>query len=121
MAIKASFSPAAHSLSVVGDNHKNAITVSRDAAGNLLVDGGAVYIDGGQPTVANTTEIEVFGQDGNDTIALDESNGPLPAALLFGGAGNDTIRSAAPAAISCSASRQRHPQRQSRQRPALRR
>ena len=28
---------------------------------------------------------------GNDTIALDETNGALPAAQLFGGAGNDTL------------------------------
>ena len=33
----------------------------------------------------------MFGQDGNDTIALDETNGALPAAELFGGAGNDTL------------------------------
>ena len=42
-------------------------------------------------TVANTTLIQVFGQSGNDTIALDESNGALPAANLFGGDGNDTL------------------------------
>jgi Ca2+-binding RTX toxin-like protein len=33
----------------------------------------------------------VFGQAGNDTITLDESNGALPRANLFGGAGNDTM------------------------------
>jgi len=33
----------------------------------------------------------VFGQGGNDTITLDESNGALPAAQLFGGAGNDVL------------------------------
>ena len=65
--------------------------VSRNAAGSLLVNGGAVSVAGGNPTVANTAEIEVFGQGGDDTIALDESNGALPAALLFGGAGNDTL------------------------------
>ena len=37
------------------------------------------------------TTIEVFGQDGNDIISLDETNGALPAAQLFGGAGNDMI------------------------------
>jgi Ca2+-binding RTX toxin-like protein len=34
--------------------------------------------------------IQVFGQGGNDTITLDESNGALPAVQLFGG-GNDTL------------------------------
>ena len=44
-----------------------------------------------RPTVANTTLIQVFGQGGNDTITLDESNGALPAANLFGGDGNDIL------------------------------
>ncbi|HUI94912.1 MAG TPA: calcium-binding protein [Xanthobacteraceae bacterium] len=91
MATKATFLPATGQLSVTGDKHASNITISRDAAGKILVNGGAVPIDGGQPTVANTTEIDVFGQDGNDTIALDESNGALPAAQLFGGNGNDTL------------------------------
>ena len=46
---------------------------------------------GGQPTVANTNLIQVFGQGGNDTIAIDEANGALPSANLFGGDGNDTL------------------------------
>ena len=45
---------------------------------------------GGTPTVANTTLIQVFGQGGNDTITMNEVNGALPAANLFGGDGNDT-------------------------------
>ena len=57
----------------------------------LLVNGGAVAIKGGTPTVANTALIQVFGQGGNDTITLDEANGALPRANLFGGAGNDTL------------------------------
>jgi hypothetical protein len=48
-------------------------------------------VNGGTPTVANTTLIQVFGQGGNDTITLDEANGALPRANLFGGAGNDTL------------------------------
>src|SRR5262249_47497257 len=51
----------------------------------------AVPIAGGQATVANTAMIQVFGQGGNDTITLDESNGALPSAQLFGGAGNDVL------------------------------
>jgi Ca2+-binding RTX toxin-like protein len=88
-AVTASFQGGA--LTVFGDNLNNMITVSRDAAGTLLVNGGAVRILGGTPTVANTTLIQVFGQAGNDTISLDEANGALPAANLFGGAGNDTL------------------------------
>jgi Ca2+-binding RTX toxin-like protein len=91
MATTANFSPATGLLSVFGDKHKNTITVSRNAAGKLLINDGTIDITGGTPTVANTTLINVFGQDGNDIISLDETNGPLPAAQLFGGAGNDTI------------------------------
>ena len=78
-------------LTEFGDAPDNSIVTSRDAAGNILVNGGAVPITGGQPTVANTTLIQVFGQGGNDTITLNEANGALPAANLFGGDGNDTI------------------------------
>ena len=91
MAIKATFSAAAGILSEVGDSVDNTIVTSRDAAGQLFVNGGAVPIVGGHATVANTALIQVFGQGGNDTITLDEANGALPAAQLFGGAGNDTL------------------------------
>src|SRR5688572_29405885 len=81
----------AGTLSVFGDNLDNNITVSRNAAGNLLVNGGAVAVSGGTPTVANTALIQVFGQGGNDTITLSETNGALTRANLFGGSGNDTL------------------------------
>src|SRR6266545_5110754 len=91
MAVTASFSPTAGVLTVLGDNLDNTITPSRNAADTILVNGGAVAVVGGTPTVANTGLIQVFGQGGNDTIALDETNGALPAANLFGGSGNDTL------------------------------
>jgi Ca2+-binding RTX toxin-like protein len=78
-------------LSVFGDHLGNAIDVSRDAAGSILVNGGAVAVRGGTPTVANTTLIQVFGQAGDDTLTLNEANGALPKANLFGGAGSDTL------------------------------
>lgn len=78
-------------LTVIGDNQDNTITVSRDVAGALLVNGGAVSIKGGSPTVANTKLVKVFGLAGNDTLALDETNGALPKANLYGGAGNDIL------------------------------
>src|SRR5262245_36479957 len=88
-AVTASFSAGV--LTVIGDNLNNTITVSRDAAGKLLVNGGAVLVKGGTSTVANTAQIQVFGQGGNDTISLNEANGALPKANLFGGAGSDTL------------------------------
>jgi Ca2+-binding RTX toxin-like protein len=91
-AVIATFTPFAGGiLSVFGDNLDNNVTVSRNAAGNLLVNGGAVPVLGGTPTVANTAQIQVFGLGGNDTITLSETNGALPRANLFGGTGNDVL------------------------------
>lgn len=78
-------------LSVIGDAQDNNIVLSRNAAGAILVNGGAVPIKGGSPSVANTSLIQVFGQGGNDRIELDEANGALPMSNLFGGAGDDTL------------------------------
>ena len=87
----ASFFPGAGILSVFDDNLDNNIVASRDAAGNILLNGGDVTVAGGRPTVGNTSVIQVFGTGGNDTISLDGTNGALPNAQLFGGAGNDTL------------------------------
>jgi hypothetical protein len=65
-------------LTVTGNNANNTITISRNAAGTILVNGGAVAVTGGQPTVANTALIQVFGLGGDDVIRLDETNGALP-------------------------------------------
>ena len=90
-AVTASFTPGTGALTVNGDAQNNTITISRDAAGKILVNGGAVAVLGGTPTVANTALIQVFGLNGNDTITLNEANGALPRANLFGGAQNDTL------------------------------
>ena len=78
-------------LTVTGDNQDNAITISRNAAGAILINGGAIAVAGGVPTVANTQLISVFGLGGRDTLALNEANGALPRAKLFGGAGDDVL------------------------------
>ncbi|HEX2552566.1 MAG TPA: calcium-binding protein [Microvirga sp.] len=91
MAVTSSFSPASGILSNFGDVDSNTVVVSRNAAGELLVNGGAVPIQGGTATVANTTLIQTFGQAGDDTISLNEASGALPRANLFGGAGDDTL------------------------------
>src|SRR5499433_2758083 len=91
MAITAKFLSANGILDVLGDALDDTVIVSRNAAGTILVNGGAVPVQGGTSTVANTALIQVFGQAGNDTITLNEANGALPAAELFGGAGNDVL------------------------------
>src|SRR5262249_8296014 len=62
MAINATFSPSTGLLSELGDDVDNTIVTSRDAAGQIFVNGGAVPIQGGTATVANTAQIQVFGQ-----------------------------------------------------------
>ena len=95
MAIKANFT--AGLLSVTGDNADDTITVNRDPAGQILVNGGAIPVQEAQPqpTLANTTGIDVLGGNGNDMISLDNVAPPtgqaLPTAHLFGGNGNDTL------------------------------
>jgi Ca2+-binding RTX toxin-like protein len=78
-------------LSANGDAADNSIVISRDAAGKILVNNGAVAVLGGTPTVANTALIRIFGLGGNDIVTVNEVNGALPAANVFGGAGNDVL------------------------------
>src|SRR5262245_53036070 len=90
-AVTGTFIPGSGILSVFGDALNNTIDLSRNAAGQILVNGGAVPVQGGTATVANTALIQVFGQGGNDIITLNEAVGALPRANLFGGAGDDII------------------------------
>jgi Ca2+-binding RTX toxin-like protein len=78
-------------LTVNGDSLNNSIAISRNAAGNILVNGGAVPVVGGTPTVANTSLIRASGLAGQDTITIVETNGALPRANLFGGSENDVL------------------------------
>jgi hypothetical protein len=87
MAVTASFTPGANLLSVIADAQSNTVALSRNAAGTILVNSGAVLVQGGPAIVANTATMQAFGLGGNDTIGLDEANGALPAANLFGGRG----------------------------------
>lgn len=83
--------PGSTTLTVAGDNRSNTIVVSRDAAGDILVNGGAVVVHGSTPTVDNVKRIRILAAGGDDTVRLDETNGPLPSADIFGGPGNDRI------------------------------
>jgi Ca2+-binding RTX toxin-like protein len=78
-------------LQVFGTGNDNDVIIGRNAAGNILLDGTVLHLNDGSPTVDTTQLIEVFGRAGNDVLTLDETNGALPAASLFGGSGNDTL------------------------------
>ena len=82
-------------LTVTGDDHDNTLIVSRDLAGDILVNGGTVPVIGGVPTVDNTTLIRILGLGGNDVLTVDDANGPMPSANLFGGDGDDVLTGSA--------------------------
>lgn len=91
MSIIGKFQPHSKQVLFVGDDSDNPITISRDGSGDIFGNDGTVHISGGTPNIADTDLIRAFGNGGNDVITLDETNGPLPAARLFGGAGDDTL------------------------------
>src|SRR4051812_50121062 len=76
-------------LTVTGDSLANNITVSRDAAGRILVNGGAVSPLGGPPPGAHTSPVPAPGQGGDDAITPPETKRAPPPAHPFGGAGSD--------------------------------
>jgi hypothetical protein len=78
-------------LTVFGDPRGGATTVSRDLGGAIEVNDRAVRIDGARATVSNVRTIVVVGSDASDRLAIDEANGPLPKAVLIGGAGGDEL------------------------------
>ena len=91
MAIKANFTPLqAYSRKL----ETTSTTLSRPAAtrqDKFWSSTAAISVEGGQPTVVNTTEIDVSGGNGNDTISLGNAGQALPSAHLFGGNGKDTL------------------------------
>lgn len=78
-------------LTVTGDDLDNTLIASRDVAGTILVNNGAILVAGGVPTITNTSLIRILGFGGNDVLTIDDGNGPMPPANLFGGEGNDTL------------------------------
>jgi Ca2+-binding RTX toxin-like protein len=91
LSVDAIFSPAGL-LTVMGDHTDNTIVISRTDTGTILVNGSSVSGPHGEiATTDNISVIQVMGKGGDDAISLDEANGPLPLARLFGGPGNDTL------------------------------
>jgi Ca2+-binding RTX toxin-like protein len=78
-------------VALFGTPADDTMTITRGTDGALLLNG--VAIPGA--TISSTTQIRIFGLGGNDTLAVDETSGALPPALLFGGPGQDTLSSGA--------------------------
>jgi Ca2+-binding RTX toxin-like protein len=78
-------------LKVFGDAADNNLLVNQNAAGQLRVfdSGVSVAVQGGTPTTANVQQIQLFGNDGNDTITV-ATNVSINA-LFDGGNGNDLL------------------------------
>jgi Ca2+-binding RTX toxin-like protein len=85
LAVTASF--AEGTLRVASDDAPDAIVLSRNVAGTILVNGVALQ----GVTVANTNLIFLNGAGGDDHLTVDEANGALPLTRLDGGAGNDVL------------------------------
>jgi Ca2+-binding RTX toxin-like protein len=88
----ARFWPELGLLTVYGGPASDTLVVSRTATGEIVVNGGLVPIAGGAPTVSDTAQIAIDGRAGDDHLELDETQGALPAALLYGGPGDDVLR-----------------------------
>jgi hypothetical protein len=88
MAVTATFSAGV--VTVFGDNLGTDIVVSRDAAGALLVKGGAVGVAGGVPSVANTTLIHDFARGETTSSRSTRPTAPCRARTLFGRVGRET-------------------------------
>jgi Ca2+-binding RTX toxin-like protein len=91
MSIESIFTASAGLVTTTADNDDNDVVVNQNAVGTLFVNDEAVF-RGGIANVTNTRLIQVFGVGGNDSIVLNEANGALPAANLFGGEGNDRLQ-----------------------------
>src|SRR5262245_64101800 len=71
-AVTASFSAVSGVLTVFGDNLDNNITISSNAAGTILVNGGGVTVAGGKPTVEHTGVIQGYGKVGEDKMTIND-------------------------------------------------
>jgi Ca2+-binding RTX toxin-like protein len=93
-----SFVPATGLLTVTGDSAHESALLTKDASGNILLNGAAIA---NGPTMTNTTEIRLFGNGGSDTLSADLPGfaGPVTLdgglesdfLLVFGTTGNDTL------------------------------
>ena len=91
MSLNGKFLAHAKLLLFQGSGAGDFLVIGRDATGHILANGGATPIYGGVATIDNVSLIEAHGNNGDDTIRLDETNGSLAPAHVFGGNGNDTL------------------------------
>jgi Ca2+-binding RTX toxin-like protein len=76
-------------LTINGDASNNGLVVGQTPAHIVTLNGSPVL--GGTVPVANVQVVRMNGGAGDDTLKLDETNGPMPAGELDGGPGNNTL------------------------------
>jgi Ca2+-binding RTX toxin-like protein len=87
----AGFSPTTGVLTITGTSGADNFVVRANANGSIVVNGGAVPISGGVPTVANTVRITMLGLAGDDQLVLEPAGRALPDAKIIGGPGTDIL------------------------------
>lgn len=75
-------------LTVTGSAANDALRLTVDPEGKILVNQGALPVTGGTPTVLNTSRIVVMGLEGDDALYFGGLGVPIHA---IGGGGNDSI------------------------------
>jgi Ca2+-binding RTX toxin-like protein len=89
--ISATFASATGVLTVSGDDASNTIVISKGDGGRVLVNDGSVSIQGGTPSINNTSLIQVLGQGGSDRIVLEQGRDGFASIQVDGGDGEDVL------------------------------
>jgi RTX calcium-binding nonapeptide repeat (4 copies) len=85
--IHALFAPETGSLTILGSQQIDAISITMNA-GNLLINDGSIPIAGGPVTTANLQRVFIIGGKGDDVIRISTSPAPVE---VDGGPGSDTF------------------------------
>ena len=77
-------------LTIVGTPNADQFSIA-SRNGVIEVNGGRIAIIGDTPILSATTSIEIQGLGGDDQIALNQWEAPLPNTTMEGGEGNDLL------------------------------
>jgi Ca2+-binding RTX toxin-like protein len=78
-------------LTINGDAGNNGLVVGQTPAPDHIVTLNGTPVLGGTVPVTSVQVVSINGGAGDDTLKLDETNGQMPAGILDGGPGNNTL------------------------------